>query len=301
MAATNENHGLGVAPLSALDLPHADYIRAAHAAGFGAVGLRLEQVTPSDPPFPRDRRSPGFRKVREALEDTGLEVLDVEVLTIRPGTGPKHWMPLLELGAELGAKFLNVGGENPSLSQFADTVGRLTQDAHTHGLQPVLEPVAFRPLNNFDRAVDIAREAGCAVILDVLHFVRTHTDLTTIAKNADLFPVFQICDAPTEPPRHGNPGDRQGSIPNLVEDMIAEARSQRLVPGDEAGVAPIRELLDILGTATRISVEIPNANLRANRLATDYLRMLHTSVAEYLSESPRRRMSSDTPQGPPER
>jgi hypothetical protein len=112
------------------------------------------------PPHPKDRRSQAFLDIRAALAETELEVLDKEVLTIRPHIGPEHWLPLFELGCELGDRFVNVSGETPSLTEFSDKVSQLAIDAHSYGLQPVLEPVAFRDLNNFDVAVSIARETG---------------------------------------------------------------------------------------------------------------------------------------------
>lgn len=281
---TKETHVLGVAPLSALDLPPAQYIRSAKAAGFGAVGLRVAPVTPDEPKFPRDVKSREFLDVLNALEETGLEVLDIEVLAIQPGTGPEQWTPVLELGAMLGATYLNVVGDHPSLADFADIVGQLTTDAHAHGLQPILEPVAFRPLNSFDTAVRIARETGCAVELDVLHFLRTGASLSTITDNQDLFPVLQICDAPAELAGHGGALLPLSSSGTLADLMIAEARARRMLPGD--GDAPIRELLEALPDAPRISVEIPNPELRDGLPAGDYLRLLREAVALYLEASP---------------
>ncbi|MEV7574383.1 hypothetical protein AB0P28_14920 [Pseudarthrobacter sp. NPDC089323] len=273
--------GLGVAPLSALDLGPADFIHAAHAAGYSAVGLRVEPVSPTDPPFPGDRQSPEFAGIREALNQTGLEVLDIEVLSVREDTGPDRWLPILEIGAELGASYINVAAEIPPFSRFEDIVGELTSDAGTFGLTPVLEPVAFRPLNSFDRAVEISRSTGCAVILDVLHYLRTHTSLSTVAGNRDLFPIFQICDAPGRPP---SAADDLASAVQETADLIAEARSERLLPGDAAGAAPIKQLLNILGPATRISVEIPSVTLRSGSSGPEYLRFLHGAVSRYLTE-----------------
>jgi sugar phosphate isomerase/epimerase len=284
---------LGVAPLSAIDLPHAEYVRAAHAAGFGAIGLRLEAVSATDVPFPRDKGSKDFRGVVSALADTGLEVLDVEVLSIRPETTREEWLPLLELGAELGASYLNVVGDHPDLTSFADIVAALTSDAQVFHIQPVLEPVGFRPLNSFDTAVQIAQAAGCGVELDVLHYVRTEADLSTIADNPDLFPILQLCDAPKELSGHGERLTPSAQSPTPVELMIAEARGLRLLPGH--GSAPIGELLTVLNGTARISVEIPNTELRAGRPAPEYLKMLASEATAYLESVTGSESAKDLP------
>ncbi|MFT4470506.1 sugar phosphate isomerase/epimerase family protein [Arthrobacter sulfonylureivorans] len=284
---------LGVAPLSAIDLPHAEYVRAAHAAGFGAIGLRLEAVSVTDVPFPRDRGSKDFRGIVSALAETGLEVLDVEVLSIRPDTTREEWLPLLELGAELGASYLNVVGDHPDLTAFADIVAALTVDAEIFQIQPVLEPVGFRPLNNFDTAVQIARAAGCGVELDVLHYMRTEADFSTIADNPDLFPILQLCDAPTELSGHGERLIPVARSRKMVDLMIAEARDLRLLPGH--GNAPIGELLAALQRTARISVEIPNTELRAGRPAPEYLRMLASETTAYLGSITGSERAKDLP------
>ncbi|WP_413542552.1 sugar phosphate isomerase/epimerase family protein [Citricoccus nitrophenolicus] len=280
MTPTQQLH-LGVAPLSALDLPVLDYVRAAANAGFAAVGLRVEPVSAGDPTFPRDLTSPQFRELEAALTDANLEVLDVEVFSVDPGTTRSDWLQVMEVGARLGASYLNIVGGHDSAAEFEDIVGQLSGDARDHDLLPVLEPVAYRPFNDFSLAVQIARNVGCAVEMDVLHFLRTGTSLDLVREHRDLFPVFQLCDAPASMETHGA----------LLQDLaatgegdpaVAESRSLRLLPGD--GDGPIRELLSILGDRTRISVEIPNVKARGDLSAEEYLALLHNRAQHYLAD-----------------
>lgn len=271
---------LGVAPLSAITTPPDEFIRAAHAAGFGSVGLRPMTVSDTDAPFPLDLRSPGFKRVQDALAETGLEVVDIEVLSVTPERRREEWLPMLEVGAALGASFVNIVCDDPSLERFAETLALVTADAHERGIEPVLEPVAYRPLNSFARAVEIARAVGCAVELDALHFLRTGAELSTIGDNADIIPIFQLCDAPNDLGEHAETLRGLASDDSDTALAIAESRSHRLLPGQ--GAVPIRQLLELLPATVRVSVEIPNTELREQRTAADYLTLLHRAAREYL-------------------
>ncbi|GAA1682370.1 hypothetical protein GCM10010977_30080 [Citricoccus zhacaiensis] len=272
---------LGVAPLSALDLSPTEYIRAASAAGFSAVGLRAYPVGDGDPEFPLDTSTSEFRDITSALSESGLEVLDLEVFSVSPETSQDDWLPVLDVGAELGATYLNVVGIHPLLDAFEEIVGRLTEDARDRGILPVLEPVAYRPLNDFTEAVRIARTVGCAVEMDVLHFIRTGASLDLVAANRDLFPILQLCDAPASLSDHGARLEEIAAERGSDELQVIESRSLRLLPGQ--GDGPIRELLAILGDATRLSVEVPNVLLRDGLPAADYLRLLHETTHAFLS------------------
>jgi sugar phosphate isomerase/epimerase len=274
---------LGVAPLSALDLPPAEYIRAAAAAGFAAVGLRLHPVSPSDPPFPLDPRTAEFRDVAAALEETGTEALDAEVFSITPATRRAEWQAVLDAAEALGIRYLNVVGDHPHAAAFADTVEQLSIDARAHGVLPVLEPIAYRQLDNYDDAVALAQRAGCAVELDLLHFMRTGARLETVANHPLLFPILQLCDAPLLLEDHGTVLEELAGGTDLHLRMVAESRFLRLPPG--AGDAPIHALLEVLPDSVHLSVEVPNLPLRGGLPAGDYLRLLHRSASEYLQPS----------------
>lgn len=63
------------------------------------------------------------------LEDTGLRVLDIDVLVLRPDTVREQYEPVLEAGGALGGRFLSVMGDDPEPERIAETFARLTADA----------------------------------------------------------------------------------------------------------------------------------------------------------------------------
>lgn len=278
-AGTPADLELGVAPLSALDLSVIDYVRGAAEAGFTSVGIRVEPVLDTDPAFPRDTRSSSFIELEQELRGNGLAVLDIEVFSVSPTTTQDAWLPVLEIGERLGARYLNVVGDHPDLHAFSDLVGQLTADARAFGIAPVLEPVAYRPLNDFGVAAEIADATGCHVELDLLHFLRTGAELELIERRPELFPLVQLCDAPAMLDRDdpalweaAGPGAKEADLP------VAESRAHRLLPGD--GDAPIREIWSALGPSVPLSVEIPNHRLRGERSGSAYLRLLHDATNE---------------------
>jgi sugar phosphate isomerase/epimerase len=272
---------LGVAPLSALDMAPADYIRAAAMAGFKAVGLRIQPVSPSDVRFPRNPASAVFRGIADALKETDVEAVDAEVFSLGPDSVREHWLGVLEIASRLGIRFLNVVGDHPDADRLADLLSKLAIDARDHGIMPVLEPIAYRSLNSYPAAVALAKHAGCAVELDILHFIRTGATTDLVARDPGLFPVMQLCDAPSELAEHGPALAALAGGTDVHSLMVAESRLLRLPPG--SGSAPIGELLAMLPPDTILSVEVPNVQLRGNLSPAQYLAFLYSATRNFLN------------------
>ena len=79
---TNPVNILSLAPLTVLPASPLEQIDAAQAAGFDAVGLRLQPVMPTDIDIMgnADLR----RDIERRLAATGLKVLDIEVFRVGP-------------------------------------------------------------------------------------------------------------------------------------------------------------------------------------------------------------------------
>ncbi|MHA6669480.1 sugar phosphate isomerase/epimerase family protein [Homoserinimonas sp. A447] len=268
---------LGIAPLCAIGATPAEYVAAAASAGFDFVGIRVSPVTEVDTVYTPDGDE--FRELERLIADSGLFVLDTEVFRMTEHATAELWMPLLEMSARLGARLFNVVGADPDLSRLADSVGSLTRDAASFGITPVLEPLSYLPLNSYTAAVDIALAVGCAVELDGLHAIRTGLDPRLVAEHPDLFPVFQVCDAPAVLVEWGEerpPGARPGD-----SDMIIESRLNRLLPG--RGDSPLGELMAALPRATPLAMEVPNLELQARHSVDEYIELLHREAVEFVT------------------
>src|SRR2546430_7857315 len=102
--------------LTLLDVPPPDLVVIARDAGFGAVGIRIATAGPGEEPYPMTVDSRMLAQTLDALRDTGIEVLDVEVLRLGPDTTPADYRQTLEVGGRLRARFVNVMGDDPDLA-----------------------------------------------------------------------------------------------------------------------------------------------------------------------------------------
>lgn len=75
---------LSLAPLTVLPASPLEQIDAAHAAGFDAVGLRLQPVMPTDIEVMGNAAL--LRDIERRLDATGMKVLDIEVFRVGPRT-----------------------------------------------------------------------------------------------------------------------------------------------------------------------------------------------------------------------
>ena len=75
---------LSLAALTVLELSPVQMVHCAAAAGYSHVGLRLLPATTDEPVWDMLGDSAMVREVAAALDDTGVRVLDVEILRLRP-------------------------------------------------------------------------------------------------------------------------------------------------------------------------------------------------------------------------
>jgi sugar phosphate isomerase/epimerase len=231
--------------LASRTLPEAtppEMVSAAAAAGFDATGLWIEP----------ERWDPAStRLVRQRLAETGLRLLDVEVLSLGSDVPDTAADRILEIGAELEARYALVIGMDPDPARTADRFGRLCERAAAGGMRPVLEFMRFTAVRTLSDALEVVRAAGHpagAVLVDVLHLARSGggpEDLLGI--DPDLLPYAQICDAPAASP---------GEDPGL---LVNEALNGRLLPGD--GGLPLEQVLARLPAGRPLSCEVLSSDL----------------------------------------
>lgn len=252
MSTSAESHGVGagrvlsLAPLTVLELNPAELVACAVSAGYDAVGLRLIRATEQEPMRPTIGRTPLIVETKRRLDDSGLRVLDIEVLRLRSQTRVRaDFEAFLETGAYLGASEILVTGNDPDHSRTADNLAELALLAAEFGLTPNLEPMPWTDVKDLceGSAIVSACRAGVGLLVDAIHYDRA---MNTPAELAALPPEWiryaQICDAPAE-------------RPGTVEEMKQQGRSARLLPG--AGAIDLVSMLRALPAGIPISVEAP--------------------------------------------
>ena len=250
---------VGLEHLTLLDVAPPELVSVAAAAGFDAVGLRIAPVAAGEEPWPMSPGSPMLAETRRRCADTGVAVHAVEAIVIRPGVDLSGCEGVIETAAVLGARYLNVIGDDPDTERFADLFAALVAQAWAAGVRPVIEFTAWRPVRRLADAVSIARRSdGGRILLDSLHIQRCGVTLAELSQVPPaLLSYLQLCDAPLRQP------DWDGAT-----GAVAEARAMRLLPGE--GELPLTGLLDLLPRGMIVSVEAPSAAARSTASPAEY-------------------------------
>jgi len=255
---------IGLAALTVLELPHHEQVSVAAEAGYSHVGLRLVPVAGQPYQYPLE-----LPEVERRLGETGVRVLDVEVFRLTAQTHVEEWAGVLEISARLKATELLVHGADADEARLIDTFGRLCDLAAGYGLAANIEPMPWVEVSNIAKALRILRGASRAnsgLLVDAIHFFRAGDSLAELAKvPREYLRYAQFCDARAEPP-----GDMQ--------EIIRQARSDRLFPGE--GGLDLAGLLRTLPAGLPLSLEIPYARPmpaleRARRALAATKAMLH--------------------------
>lgn len=239
-------HTLSLAALTVLELSPPDMVRCAATAGYSHVGLRLLPATPDEPVWDMVGNTAMVREVAAVLADTGIRVLDVEILRLKPESDVREYASMLETGARLGARHVLVAGNDPDQARLAANLAAVCALAAPLGLSIYLEPMPWTDVRDFTQAAQLVERTGqpnAGVLIDPIHFDRAGNHAAQIASvPAARLAYLQFCDAPAE-----RPADLHG--------LLHQARAERLPPGE--GGLDLRGILAAAPADAPLSLEIP--------------------------------------------
>jgi sugar phosphate isomerase/epimerase len=219
-------------------------IRAAAAGGFDAVGLWVE---------PDKWSAETTRDCRAALADTGLELLDVEVIWLKPDSLMADHKACIDIGAELGAKHVLCVASDPDMGANAARLSELCRHAEGSGMRVALEFGIFTDVKNLREAMAVLDDVAHplrALLVDPIHVDRSGTSIADIASvPSALLPYAQFCDAPAKRPDPGN-----------FDEIITDAIDLREQCG--AGGLDLKAMYDALPAGIPLSIELRSKALR---------------------------------------
>jgi len=264
---------LSLAALTVLELSPVEMVQCAAAVGFTHVGLRLIPATDNEPTWDMVGDTAMVREVAAALAGTGIQVLDVEILRLRPDTDVRVFAPMLETGARLGARHVLVAGNDPDEARLTTRLAALCELAAPLRLSIYLEPMPWTDARDFTQAARIVAncaQANTGVLIDPIHFDRAGNHAAQIALlPPERLAYAQFCDAPAERPTD-------------LDGLLHQARAERLPPG--TGGLDLRGILAALPPDTPLSLEIP---MQARALtARDRARLAFSLTRRFLSAVP---------------
>jgi sugar phosphate isomerase/epimerase len=241
---------ISLAALTVLELPPPEMIAVAARCGYSHVGLRLIPATPAERHFALLDDAVLQRDTVRALADHGIALLDIEILRLKPDTKMDDFEAALAFGAALGARFALVAGNDPDLSRTTDNFAALCDRAARYDIRPHLEFMPWTHVPDIGVACQIAAATGRAdagVLIDAFHLNRSGGTVADVPEHDPRFGYVQLCDI-------------AGPVPAIMDDILHEARAERLFPGD--GDCPLAALLQRLAADIPISIETPAHSLR---------------------------------------
>jgi len=265
---------ISLAALTVLELTPPERIVCAAEAGFSHVGLRLLPATTTEPRYDLVGDTPLLREVVARLAGSGVRVLDVEIFRLQPETVVADCEAAIATAARLGASELLVAGNDPDEPRLIDRFGAFCDLAAGYGLAAGLE---FMPWTDARDLLQAARIFECAgrgnggVLVDPFHLSRSRSRIEHIAAIAPAHLRFmQFCDVPA-------------AVPPTMDAILAEARAERLFPGE--GGLDLVGLLRAMPRDIPISIEAPTHRLARSVGATERARRALAATRRVLAQA----------------
>jgi sugar phosphate isomerase/epimerase len=231
---------VSLAALTVLELTPPEMVSCAFEAGYSHVGIRLIPATPTEPHYDIVGDTPMLREVEARLKGTGVSVLDVEIFRIKPDTRVQDYEAAIATAARLGASDLLVAGNDPEEARQIDTFAAFCDLAKQYRLRASLEFMPWtdaKDLTQAARIVERTNRENAGVLIDPFHLSRSRSRIQDIAAMPpSRLSFMQFCDVPA-------------AIPPTMDAILAEARAERLFPGEGA--------LDLIGLLRAVPKDIP--------------------------------------------
>jgi len=238
---------LSLSALTVLELTPPQMVQCAADAGYDFVGLRLLPATDHEVRHDIVGDTPLRHETLAVLKDTGMRVLDVEILRLKPETDVASYLPMLETAAEFGAQYVLVAGNDPDEARTAERLGQLCELAAPLGITPSLEPMPWTEVKNITQGARVLKASGkrnAGLLVDPIHFDRALSSLDELrALPREYFGYVQFCDAPA-------------ARPSDLDTLLFQARCERLAPGE--GGLDLAGILRALPEHLPVSLEVPN-------------------------------------------
>lgn len=227
-----------------------DFAATAVEAEFSYLGVRTLAGSPSQPPADmacliRDAAEVSALKSFFAAE--GIVVRELEYVMLNALIRIAECRQALEMGAELGTRYLVAIGNDNDQARLIDNAAALAALAAEYDMRVMIEFVPWLSVNSLQAAQALTSalpDADIGILIDMLHLFRsggTAADVSLV--RGDLTPYLQVCDAPAKHP--------------LKEaELRRQSSTERMDPG--TGGFDLGGVLKARTTGLPISVEVPN-------------------------------------------
>lgn len=269
-------HKFSLAHLTVLSWNPVEMIYNAHQLGYDYVSVRtITMGVAGETTYDISKDKKLFDRMKQALDETGMEVYDIELARVADGVDVQTYEAPFEAAARLGAKGMIssiwTGNKDYYMEQFA----LLCDLAAQYNLTVNLEFPSWASVWNLDGVMEVlntVKRPNAAVMLDTLHVYRSRVsidELRTIPK--ELLNLAHICDGPAEIPARDD-----------KENFIYIGRDARSYVGE--GAIDIAGMVEVMRPDTVLSIELPHLARTAEYGAMEHARRCLTTAKAYLAE-----------------
>lgn len=221
-----------------------DQIHLAAEAGYDSVSLRTIPMGQAGEPWNDLVGDPDlFKKIQQALKETGLPLLDIELVRVREDL-PTDYRAAFEKGAELGATDVLSSDWSKDENFAVEAFGKVCEQAAEFGLTVNLEYPASSTIHNLAGVAALQEKVkapNLKLFLDMLYvFWAQDTPEAIRAIAPERFGLIHLCDCPKD---------------YYLVDRTETMRARREYPG--LGAIPLVPILKALPRHS-CSIELPN-------------------------------------------
>ena len=266
------DYEFSLAHLTVLQCSPPEMIEIAAKTGYQYVSFRITPVTPNEPVYPLMDDPKMLKETKTHMADTGIRVLDIELVRMDPDTEPEPYLSFLEACGELNARSIITQVPDSDRERAVDRFARLCDLAKPFGLTVDLEFLTWTENPDLKSAASIIKAANrpnAGILVDTLHFNRSKCrleDLRNLPRK--WFHFVHLCDA-------------RGEIPTTKEGLIHTARCDRYFPGE--GNLNLREILNCIPNVP-YSLEIPNDGIMKELGPEEVARRAIRAAEQYLED-----------------
>jgi sugar phosphate isomerase/epimerase len=268
---------LGLGALTVLDTPPLQQVDLAERHGFDTIGIRMLPAAPGATAYPLHRDKTALSDLTDRLAHSPVSVFDLEMIRLDAGFDPTDYVPLLEAGAQLGAKAVLVAGDDLDRARLTNSYARLAGLCAVYGIAASLEFMPWTAVPDAQSAIEIVSQAdgpARSILVDALHVGRSATTLEQLSSiPTDWLHYAQMCD---------------GSVPAPTNrsELVRHAREERLVPG--TGGIPLVDIWSALPPDLPVSIELPNEPLRRAYGTDSWIGHLVATTRQIIDQVPAR-------------
>lgn len=230
-----------------------DQIEIAAKCGYDGVGLRpISQQLPGEPDF-RLTNDVMYQNVKDALNRTGIKLMDIELARVGDGIDVMSYEGEFERAAELGARYAIASVWSADRAFSLEQLGKLCDMAAKYEIMINLEFMSFSNIPTLEDTVGVMGQLNrpnLKLLVDHLHAHRAGVTPVMLEQiPTERLGFLHLCDGPAWIPPVDHP------------DMTGVARTGRCYVGE--GGVDVQGMLRSTPKVPYYAIELPNAEQMA--------------------------------------